>query len=483
MFLTELKDGNNKLSAKKEAVRSFVDKQAVRREAFYSRNSYYHREMVRFFRMNIPEGHSVLDIGCAIGDKLAALDPSRGTGIDISGEMIKLAVSRHAGLDFRQMDAEDQKLDDKYEYVLISDSMGYFEDIQKVFSQVRKCTDSDSRVVLTFHSFLWQPLLNLLEKIGLKMPQMLLNWLNMTDITNLLRLEGFEVVQSGRRMLFPFYIPVISWIANRFLAHLPVFNFFCLSNYIIARPVFRNEQQEMSVSVIVPARNEKGNIAGIMDRIPVMGKGTEVVFVEGHSSDGTYEEIRKVAETYSGPHHVVYTTQDGTGKGDAVRKGFDIASGEILIILDADMTVQPEVLPRFYEALVSGKGEFINGTRLVYPLEKQAMRSLNMMGNYFFAVMFSWILRQKIRDTLCGTKAISSKNWKKVLKSRGILGNYDPFGDFDLIFGSAINNLSFIEIPVHYKAREYGETNISRFRHGWMLFRMMLFAMVRIKFR
>jgi glycosyltransferase involved in cell wall biosynthesis len=174
--------------------------------------------------------------------------------------------------------------------------------------------------------------------------------------------------------------------------------------------------------------------------------------------------------------------QSGRGKGDAVRKGFAIAQGDILMILDADLTVPPEDLPKFFNAITSNKGEFINGSRLVYPMEDEAMMTLNIIGNTFFSWMFTWLLGQRFKDTLCGTKAISNKNYQKLIANRKYFGDFDPFGDFDLIFGAAKLNLKIIEIPIRYQARQYGQTNISRFRHGWLLIKMVLFAMRKIKF-
>jgi glycosyltransferase involved in cell wall biosynthesis len=323
----------------------------------------------------------------------------------------------------------------------------------------------------------------LAEMLDLKTPQKRLNWLNSEDLSSLLYLEGYDKVKIGRRMLLPKYIPLISNMINRYFAQLPLINKFCLINFIIARvnpDLF--ERKEKTVSVVIPARNEKGNIENAVTRMPKLGQHTEIIFVEGHSDDGTLNEIKRVCEKYHTEYDLKFFVQDGRGKGDAVRKGFARASGDILMILDADLTVPPEDLIKFYEAIASGKGEYINGTRLVYPMEKEAMRTLNMIGNKFFSIMFSWLLGQTIKDTLCGTKVISRENYDKLRLNRSYFGEFDPFGDFDLIFGSAKLNLKIIEIPIKYRAREYGETNISRFRHGWLLLKMMFFAFNKIKF-
>ncbi len=212
-----------------------------------------------------------------------------------------------------------------------------------------------------------------------------------------------------------------------------------------------------------------------------MGAGTEIVFVEGHSNDDTLEEIQ--TQILANPErNIKLFEQTGIGKGDAVRMGFSQASGEIFMILDADLTVPPEDLPRFYEALISGKGDLINGVRLVYPLEDKAMRFFNLLGNKFFSFTFSWLLGQQIKDTLCGTKVLWAEDYKRIEKNRSHFGEFDPFGDFDLIFNAAHLGMKIIDIPVRYRERVYGETNISRWRHGWLLLKMAFVAARKIKF-
>jgi hypothetical protein len=381
------------------------------------------------------------------------------------------------------MDAEDITLNKTFDYVLISDTLLYLEDIQQLFKELKKVSHTDTRIVITFHNFLWSPLLVLAELLHLKMPQRRLNWLNAEDIRGLLYLENFDIIKKGRRFLAPKRLPGLSWFLNKFISQLPLFNLFCLTGYVIARPLFgTTAPQEKTVSVIVPARNEQGNIRNAVRRIPQMGKHTEIIFVEGHSSDGTLEEIKTVCKEFESVWDLKYTVQDGKGKGDAVRKGFDMARGDVLMILDADLTVPPEELSKFYDAIASGKGEFINGSRLVYPMEKEAMRLLNMAGNKFFSLMFSWILGQRLKDTLCGTKVLARNNYEKLIANRKYFGEFDPFGDFDLIFGASKLNLKIVEVPIRYQAREYGVTNISRFRHGWLLLKMTLFGMNKIKF-
>lgn len=310
------------------------------------------------------------------------------------------------------------------------------------------------------------------------------NWLSPEDVDNLLLLSNFEVVHSESKVLIPCYFPILSWFANKYLAPLPFFSIFNMVNIVIAKPVPSKSvaSVQQSVSVVVAARNEEGNIENILKRLPKMGHDDELILVEGNSTDNTWSKIKEVYEKNKDRMNILIAQQEGKGKGDAVRKGFSMASKDILMILDADLTVSPEDLPKFYEAIVAGKGEYVHGSRLVYPQEKRAMRFFNIIGNKFFALSFSFVLGQRFKDTLCGTKVISRKNYQKIARYRSYFGDFDPFGDFDLIFGASRMCLKIVEIPICYRERGYGDTNISRWRHGVILLRMLIFAARKIKF-
>jgi glycosyltransferase involved in cell wall biosynthesis len=298
-----------------------------------------------------------------------------------------------------------------------------------------------------------------------------------------LDLADFEIIRSGYRLLLPKNIPVISWILNKYISQLPLLRKLCVVRFIVARPrVQEMHPERFSVSVIIPARNEHGNIEKAVQRIPDMGSKTEIIFVEGGSIDGTLDEVKRVVETYGKKNALSYYVQSGIGKANAVREGFARATGDILMILDADLTVAPEDLPKFYYAIAANRGEFVNGSRLVYPMEKQAMRFLNLLGNKFFSMMFTYLLDQKFKDTLCGTKVLFKSDYEKISANRSYFGEFDPFGDFDLIFGAAKQNMKIVEMPIRYAERTYGETNIQRWRHGLLLVKMVLVAARRLKF-
>ena len=371
----------------------------------------------------------------------------------------------------------------KPDYLVISSLIHYERDVQRMLSDVRAVCAPATRLLITYYSSLWRPFITIASKLNLRTKTPELNWLAHEDVVNLLSLEDFELVQLDQKILLPLYIPLVSNFVNRYLAPLPLLRNLCLVNIAVARPIAADKAgSASSVSIVVPARNEAGNIDRLIHRVPRMGPDDEIIFIEGNSTDDTWAAIQ-AAQRQHGDRRILIAQQDGKGKGDAVRKGFALATREILMILDADMTVPPEDLPKFYNAIVGGKGELINGTRLVYPMEKEAMRFLNLLGNKFFALAFSFVLSQRYKDTLCGTKVLSRSNYEKLNANRSFFGNFDPFGDFDLIFGAARMGLKIVEVPIIYRERAYGETNISRWKHGIILLTMLAFAARKIKFR
>ncbi|HBB68206.1 MAG: glycosyl transferase [Elusimicrobia bacterium GWA2_56_46] len=460
----------------------FFDESAGTRDVWRGRNRYYHSELRDFFRFVIPENASVLEIGSGTGDLLAELKPAQALGLDFSPAMTAAAKRRHPELDFAEDDIESLAATEKFDYVVMQDLLGHLDDIWLAFRNLSKVTGPGSRVAITSYNPLWEPLVILAEAAGLKAKNPRQNWLALADIENLLYLNNYEVIKKGYRFLLPFRIPLLSVFFNKFLAKLPFLKELGMIQFIIARETpARPEIKGYSVSVVVPCRDEAGNMERLFRELPAIGKNTELVFVDGNSSDGTVEKIREEAAKHPEIPVKILLQGGAFGKADAVRKGFDAAAGDVLMILDADLTVVPEDLKKFYTAISEGKGEFINGSRLVYPMEKGAMRFLNMLGNKTFSLIFTWTLGQRIKDTLCGTKVLLRSNYDKIKAGRPYFGDFDPFGDFDLLFGASKLNLKIVEVPVGYKERKYGETKISRFRHGLLLFRMSFVAFTKFK--
>ena len=443
----------------------------------------YFRRLCAIYRQLISSDLRVLEVGSGSGDLLAALQPSAGMGVDFSPEMVALAREQHPHLEFLLADAHQlDRVEGPFDAIVLSDLLNDIWDVQAALGQLQRLCTNATRIVLNVYSHVWEAPLRVAAACGLARPKLQQNWLTREDISNLLALSGFEVINHREEILFPAPVPGLRALANEYVVKLWPFRYFALTHVIVARPTPRAANvAPPTVSVVVPARNEAGNIERIVREVPEMGGGTEIVFVEGHSTDATLESIERAIQ--SNPHRKLSLhRQAGTGKGDAVRLGFETAGGDILMVLDADLTVDPATLPRFYEAIRAGHGEFINGVRLVYPMEKEAMRPLNFLGNKFFSLAFSWLLGQPIKDTLCGTKVLWRDDYARIVRNRHYFGEFDPFGDFDLLFGAAKLSLKIVELPVRYGARSYGTTNIQRWRHGWMLLKMVVFAARRIKF-
>lgn len=451
----------------------------------------YFQELDRFYRFAVPENASVLEIGCGTGRLLRNLKPARGLGIDTNAEVVKVATEIHsdathltflagspATVDWQQIEP--------FDYIILSDVIPLMDDIQNDLEILLSVCTSSTRVILNFHNNLWQPLLRTATRLGLRRKIEFENWLSTEDMRNILYLAGFQVVTEVTRVLVPFNVPVITPFFNRFLAKMPVFKHLCLSCMMMARPdpdaLKDKRDKQPSVSILVPTRNEKGNVEDIFSRTPVMGKWTELVFVDGDSTDGTVEAIEEgIQNNQDKWQRCVLLKQTGKGKGQAVRQGFDECRGDILMILDSDLTMPPEDLPKYYQAIVSNKGEFINGCRLVYPMESKAMRFLNMIANKLFAILFTWLLEQPVKDTLCGTKVLWRRDYELIAANRSYFGDFDPFGDFDLLFGASKLNLKIVDLPIRYRDRTYGDIKIDRWTHGMLLFRMCGIAFKKLK--
>jgi hypothetical protein len=447
--------------------------------------AFYHKLLEHYYKFFIPPGLKILELGCSHGDLLAALKPKLGVGIDFSKEMIRQASQKYPHLHFVRADVHNISIGEKFDAILLSDLVNDLWDVQCVFERLRNIAHRRTRLLINFYNNLWRMPLSVVKRFGWGAELLEQSWFSPHDIYNLLELSGFEVVHCRPAVLLPLQVPFLSKLMNRYLVNLLPFSWFALANIVVARPDPARDKADLratsTVSVIIPARNEAGNIEDILKKVPELGRQTELIFVEGHSSDNTFATIEQMIPRF--PHRKCKLfRQTDTGKGDAVRLGFDKAAGDILMILDADMTVPPTDLSRFFNAIVGGRGEFINGVRLVYPLENQSMRFFNIVGNKFFSLAFSWLLGQPIKDGLCGTKVLWKKDYESIVKNRQYFGNFDPFGDFDLLFGAAKLNLKILEMPIRYRARTYGATNIDRWRHGFLLLKMVVFAAKRIKF-
>lgn len=460
-----------------EKVRSFYDAAAT---TPLPGASAYRTLLAHYYNLLIPTEASVLEIGCGSGELLVQLRAGKKAGIDLSATQIEAARRRVPSAEFFVQSGELIDLGARrYDVIIISDTLNLAADVQHLLEKLHAVSHPGTRLLINFQNSLWRPALTLMRWMGLKAPQPQNSWLASSDVLNLLQLAGWTTVCRQNRILIPAPLAGVGSFINRWLA--PLLQWFCLTIFIVARPERTGIAKKLTVSVVIPARNEAGNIAAAVARTADMGAGTELIFVEGHSKDDTWAQIQKVSA--ENPHrNIKILQQTGKGKGDAVRAGFAVATGDILMILDADLTMPPEDLPKFYEVLASGRAEFANGVRLVYPMDEKAMQFLNLCANKAFGLIFTWLLGQPVKDTLCGTKVLSRAHYESVAANRAYFGDFDPFGDFDLLFGAAKLNLKIADVPIRYRERTYGTTNIQRWKHGWLLLRMVLFAARKLKF-
>lgn len=453
------------------------------------KNRYYHQDLDALVQFLVPTGKRVLEIGSGTGILLSSLKPSYGLGLDRDRVAVQEAKRRFPHLAFHIQDAHHlqlQDLQDPFDYILLINTLGTCEDVQQVFEQVRPLCTPSTRLVISYHNPLWEGILQLASRWKQRMPLPLTNWLSQGDLRNLLDLTGFEIVRQGKQLLIPKRIPLLSRLINRWIAPLPGINSLCLTEFIVARiqPQIAGEAwvSHQSCSIVIPARNEAGNIANCVRTLPAMGKHTEIIFVEGNSTDETWNEIQKVRSQWRDRLDIKMLQQEGKGKADAVRKGFEAATGDVLIILDADLTVQAEEMPKFFRAVASGRCDLANGCRLVYPLESKTMPPINRWANRFFARVLSYILGIRIKDSLCGTKALRRSHYLEIAANRRFFGDFDPFGDFDLLLGATKQNFKIVDIPVRYHPRVYGSSNIQHVREGFRLLRICWFAARKFRF-
>jgi SAM-dependent methyltransferase len=454
------------------------DRFAGEEDDWLRRTAPYHDFVREMYRAMVAPGLSVLEIGSGRGDLLAALQPRRGVGVDVSAEMVAAARRRHPQLEFIEVAGEDIALGETFDYIVLSDLVPYVHDLQRLFDAVARHSHATTRVIVSGYSQLWRPVLSVLAGLRLRPRRPIRNWVGPEDLVNLFELAGLEVVSQRSEMLLPLRSGPVSTVVNGGLARLPGLRALTLTHWLVGRPVSR-PLEHTGTTVLVPCRNEAGHVPGLVKRIPDMGPATEILFVEGHSTDDTRERIEE--EIAREPDRDVrLLVQTGKGKANAVREGFAAAKHDVLMILDGDLAVAPEDLPKFYEALVAGRGDVINGTRLVYAMEPGAMRFLNVLGNRFFASLLSFVLGQYVKDTLCGTKVLHRSQWERIQALRHEFGQEDPYGDFEILLGAALLGLKILNLPVRYGARDYGEPNIQRMTEGPLLLRLALGGFRRI---
>ncbi len=470
------------LNERRKKIREKNNEMGKFRSKWIKRNPYFYKQLLKTLKFVIEENAKILHIRCGNGFILNELNPKIGIGIDDSETLIQQAKSDYTHLQFFDHNSESSlPFSQMFDYILIS-SIEDIVDVESVLENVKNHAHAHTRIVIINYNFLWTPLVKFAEKIRIKMPLKQHNWITDNDLNTFLQLSNYDIVTRKKIILIPYNIPIFSWIFNRFLARLPLVKHFGLMTITTTRPLFDESPQEYSVSVIIPCKNEAGNIEDAVKRVPEMGKHTEIIFCDDKSTDGTPEIVREMMKKYPQRDIKLY---DGPGisKSENVWVGFDQAQGDILMILDADLTVIPEELPYFYQAISKRRGEYINGSRLVYPMHNKAMKLFNIFGNKFFSIFFSYILDSSIKDTLCGTKVLWRLDYQRIKTIRHSWGVRDRWGDYELIFGANKFNLKHLDLPVHYYERTYGETKMTGvLKNGWIMLKMSFAALFKIKF-
>lgn len=465
-------------SKSETSLHDFFDQLAPQRDKWIAKNAYYYEELYCLHEWLVENNKRVLDIGCGTGNLLSRVKPKEGVGIDFSFEMVKIASQKFPEFNFQVMDGQHLEFNRKFDYILMSNLVGYVDDVWQTFRSLRSVCHERSRIVITNYNYFWQPVMALAEKLGRKMPDRIQNWLPQEFIEHFLYLNGFTVVKKGKFLHLPLKLGGLAKILNRLFAQIPLLNSLALIEYLVAQPVFLHEKTptHKSVTVIVPTHQEMGNVDTIVDLMPQIGDKTELIFVNLPGTDGTADKIKQRMKSYTGKLKIKYLEQSAkTGKIGALRLGVKAASGEIILIYDADVTVPPQDLIKLYLALVEKKSDIINGTRLVYPTEKGAMRFINHLGNLIFARLFTWTLGQHFTDTLCGSKGFWKKDFLEFEKTKIPIDNLDRYGDFYLLMGAYRRNLKIAEVPVRYKTRRYGDTKLNRVLNGWQFLRIFVY--------
>ena len=397
---------------------------------------------------------------------MVIVDPNRLPARVLSGNVPKT---------FHAVPYESYTPEEKFDYIILNCALGETEDICRLLKNMLSGCTPSTRIIIYQHNHLWQGILNLGARLDLKRKERIQNWLSIRDLEAYLNAMGFETVRTFRQTILPVRMGVLGPLINGLAALLPFFDFLMLDQFIVARsvPGRKADETDAGLTICITVQNEKGNIEPIVKSLPRVCDKQEILFVEGHSTDGTRDEIKRVMNSYP-EKRVRLIGQPGKGQGDAIRVGFQDAREEIIIVYEGDGTSVPEDIHYFYDAMRENRFEFIEGSRFVYPLNQQAMPLLNRIGNILFAKWFSWFLGQNVTDVLSGIKAINKKSYQVIYDHWGFLGVEDPFGDFELLYGAARFGLKVGEIPIRYRPRPYGESKTRPFRHGLMLLKMIV---------
>lgn len=475
--------GPEALETRRKAIRLLQAKVAPTRKSWIDRNPYFYKGINGLYRFLVEPGKRVLAVRCNLGHQLSAVNPSVGLGVELTPELVAEARRANPKWDYLVADPEQFVPERKFDYIIVGDTADLV-DAQRVFQNLRAGCERHTRVLVYTYNHLWEPIVKFATRFGLMAPREEQNWLSEADLRGLLLLSGYEWLKTQRIFLLPRRIPVISSLLNRIVGVLPFVNRLSFVSVLVARPLgFTRDPSGISVSIVIPCKNEFGNIRPAVERIPDLGRHTEIIFCDDKSTDGTAGEIERMRALY--PHKDIKLIRGpGICKARNVYAGFAAATGDILMILDADLAVMPEELPYFFDALVRNHAEFANGSRMIYPIPKAAMKLANLIGNHFFSLVFTFLLGERIKDTLCGTKALWRADWRRILPLIDSWGREDRWGDYELLFGASKLNLRIVDIPVHYQERIHGDSKMTkRAKNGTIMLQFCWAGFKKLKLR
>tara|TARA_B110000977_G_scaffold125183_1_gene160299 strand:+ start:1495 stop:2904 length:1410 start_codon:yes stop_codon:yes gene_type:complete len=346
-----------------------------------------------------------------------------------------------------------------FDHIVIAD-IEHQKFITKNLIDLNEKIDNECRVIVLSKSIFWSTLINFYKKIKNIGPDKN-NFLPYSNLRKIFLNTNFEIVKNEKIIFFPFQFSLLTKFINQ-IFRFPVLNFFCMINLTVLKKVQKKNYQAegKKISFIIPCKNEGGNIKFFYEKIINSTINAEFLFGNDNSSDNTLDEIKKLQQAIPNKEIKIY---DGPGvcKSENVYKGINLASGEIILIYDADLTVSFDDLVNSINLLLKTDADFINCTRMIMPQQKNAMKFLNFYGNLFFAFLFSILFKQKITDTLCGTKIFFKKDWEQIKKYNNTWGAKDLWGDFDLLLGAYKNNLKIVENPISYTDRKEDETKMT----------------------
>jgi len=376
-------------------------------------------------------------------------------------------------LEIEKIEAENLIIDKKYDVIILTDIVEVHPDIFNFFKLLSKFLNDNGKLVITSFNSKYKIIIKILERLKLKDKTLKYSYIHNDKINNIISGNGFDYINSFSKQILPFKLFGLGTLLNRILESL----FFLFNLGIKTYSIYRlkgKEFQNYKKTIIIPAKNEEGNLENIIDRIPKVEK-YEIIIPCGISEDNTVNVAKMISDSED-YFQVTSFIQSGKGKANAVWEAIQKSSGDVLAILDADISVDPETIPDFFEIIDSNNADFVNGTRLIYQMEKGAMRYINHLGNRLFQFFVGGIVSYPLTDSLCGTKVFKRELYDDLIWWQKKLKYSDPFGDFDLIFTAAFTGRKIIEYPIHYRSRTYGSTQISRFKDGFKLIKYLIYS-------